>query len=302
MKKSFSLFAALLLVAFTSCSGEKGDSKEISPKQTEFQSGNLAKLVEVVDEPAELSYSETEGAISTQYIRLKVKLKLVKESPELQNVSAQDIHFYKLLAVATIDLLDEDGNKLNDLDVKDEDMLKLKKFLQGKEGDTEVITFEGTFHNDDAKKLWFDTAVNFVPSLTGDVEAGDDATTVATTESYAAEVEETSFESDGGILSGSLIGDDDNVDATGSSVRSSGGSEDWNSILNSYERYVDRYIAAVKKSKNGDTSALADMASLLQEAEELGDKLENAKSDMSASQMARYTRINAKMVKAAQGL
>lgn len=166
MKKQFFVLTTII-VAFLSCSSN--GPKEISPTSTEFISGELAKFVQVVNEPCQISYAEQEGVISTQYIRLKVKLKLVKESPELQKVDAQDIEFSGLLSVATVNLVDENETKVQDLNVKSEDLLKLKKLLQGKEGDEEVITFEGEFHNSDDAPKWFEQTTAFTPYLTGDV-------------------------------------------------------------------------------------------------------------------------------------
>ena len=83
-------------------------------------------------------------------------------------------------------------------------------------------------------------------------------------------------------------------------LSSSSGSENWDSVLDSYERYVDKYIAIMKKAQSGDVSAMSEYPSLMQEAQEYGDKLQNAKGSLSASQMARYQRITNKMLKAAQ--
>lgn len=161
-----------LMIVLMSCSSSN-ETKEIRPTSTEFTSGELAKLIEVVDEPCQLSYAEKDGTIATQYIKLKVKLRVTKESPDLQKVDAQDIHFTKLLSVATINLVDENETKVQDLDVKSEDMLKLKKLLQKEKGAEETITFEGEFHNSDDAPKWFKEAAAFTPYLTGDVIAGD---------------------------------------------------------------------------------------------------------------------------------
>ena len=172
MKQISFYITILVMVALCSCSSSN-EPKEISPTSTEFTSGELAKLIEVVNEPCQISYAEKDGAIGTQYIKLKVKLKLVKESPELQNVDARDINFTELLSVATVNLVDENETNVQDLDVKSEDLLKLKKLLQGKKGDEETITFEGEFHNSDDAPKWFEQTTAFTPYLTADVIAGD---------------------------------------------------------------------------------------------------------------------------------
>ena len=81
---------------------------------------------------------------------------------------------------------------------------------------------------------------------------------------------------------------------------SSSSSQDWDAMLDSYEEYVDNYISLLKKAANGDRSAMAEYPALLQQAEEFGDKLSGAKGNLTASQAARYSKIQMKMLKAAQ--
>lgn len=79
MKKILIVFAVLLSAVLVSYSSSGLDTKSITPVSTEFTSGELAKYVEIVDQPSELTFSEKDGAIATQYIRLKVTLKMVKD-------------------------------------------------------------------------------------------------------------------------------------------------------------------------------------------------------------------------------
>lgn len=85
-----------------------------------------------------------------------------------------------------------------------------------------------------------------------------------------------------------------------SETSSSSGSSDWDELLDSYEQYVDDYIALLKKAKNGDMSAISEYASVLQDANDLNSKIGRAKSDLSSSQLARYNKISMKLAKAAQ--
>lgn len=126
------MFAAMLLAVLASCFSGGTDTKTITPTSTEFTSGELAKYVEVVNQPSELTFVEKDGAISTQYIRLKVTLKMVKDG--FKDVDPRDINFTRLLSVAVINLVDENGTEVQDLNVKSEDMLKLQKLLTGNEG------------------------------------------------------------------------------------------------------------------------------------------------------------------------
>ena len=166
MKKIYSILTAFAMAMLVSCSSGVA-LKEITPTSTEFISGELGKYIEVVDQPSELTFSETEGSIPAQYIRLKVTLRLTKDG--IKDVDARDIDFTTLFSVAIINLVDENGSEVQDLSVKKEDLLKLKKLLTGSVGDTEEIIFEGEYHNHDDAPKWFEQASKFTPYLTGDI-------------------------------------------------------------------------------------------------------------------------------------
>lgn len=83
---------------------------------------------------------------------------------------------------------------------------------------------------------------------------------------------------------------------------SSSGDEDWDAILDSYEEYVNNYISLLKKAKDGDMDALSEYPSILENAQELSEKLQNAKGSMSSSQMSRYAKITTNMTKAAASM
>ena len=185
MKKTLFALATIIIAALSSCSSNEPKAKEISPTSTEFTSGELAKLIEVVEEPCQLTYVEKDGEIGTQYIKLKVKLRLTKESPELQNMDARDIIFFSLLSVAKVNLVDASDINVQSLNVKSEDYLKLKKLLQGKKGDEETVTFEGEFNNSKDAPKWFEETAAFTPYLTADVKAGEKESIEEVSTSYS---------------------------------------------------------------------------------------------------------------------
>ena len=74
--------------------------------------------------------------------------------------------------------------------------------------------------------------------------------------------------------------------------------EDWDKILDEYESYCTKLVAAAKKAKAGDVSVMAEYASLLESAESLQKKLENASSSLSVAQATRMNKIAAKMAQA----
>ena len=78
--------------------------------------------------------------------------------------------------------------------------------------------------------------------------------------------------------------------------------EDWDSLLDSYEEYVDMYISLLKKASDGDLSAMSEYTDYLNKAEEFGKKLENSTDEMTVSQVARLSKITQKMLQAAQNM
>lgn len=87
---------------------------------------------------------------------------------------------------------------------------------------------------------------------------------------------------------------------TTSTVAAASSSSDWDSILDSYEKYVNEYIAVYKKVQAGDTSVYSKMASLMEKYQKLAEQLENASDELTSSQLARFQKINAKLAKAIQ--
>lgn len=105
--------------------------------------------------------------------------------------------------------------------------------------------------------------------------------------------------------SSSLSSFSDGDDAEGDSdedddeLASSKNSTNWDKVLDEYESYVNQYIVLMKKAQNGDMSAMNEYAKMLETAQSFADKLENADDAMTPAQMARYTKITAKMTQAA---
>ena len=111
----------------------------------------------------------------------------------------------------------------------------------------------------------------------------------------------TEYHGNGRVMSGPAnVGSYDGDDYDDSFDDS--GSEDWDKLLDSYERYVDQYIATAKKARGGDPSALSECVSLMEDAEEYADKLKRAEENgnISTAQVNRLNRITQKLQKAAQ--
>ena len=84
-----------------------------------------------------------------------------------------------------------------------------------------------------------------------------------------------------------------------STSHSSAGSANLDELLNSYEQYVDKYIALLKKANKGDSSALSEYLSFLEQAQELSEQLSDAEDELTPEQMKRYLRTTNKMAQAA---
>ena len=64
MKNIYLFIAAIFCAIMTSCSSGN-EPKLINPTSTEFTTGEIAKYVEIVDQPSELSFAVREGSIET---------------------------------------------------------------------------------------------------------------------------------------------------------------------------------------------------------------------------------------------
>ena len=271
--KNFILFiAAILCIIMASCSSGN-EPKLINPTSTEFTTGEIAKYVEIVDQPSELSFAVREGSIETQYIRLKVTLKMVKDG--IKDVDPRDIELGGLLSVAVINIIDENDTKIQDLKVKDDDMLKLKKLLTGKKDDTAEITFEGEYHNDDDAPKWFKQAVKFTPANTGEIilesENTSDTENVSESESIEVDTEE---------------------------VESVEVDNDYDAMLDKYEKYCNEYIKLIKKAKGQDINSLPEYQRFMEKVAEFEQQFGECVMDLSPEQYNRFNRIHAKVMKA----
>lgn len=68
--------------------------------------------------------------------------------------------------------------------------------------------------------------------------------------------------------------------------------------MDEYEEYIDDYIKFYKKAQTGDMSAMTEYASMLEKAESLSKKLEKAQDDLTASQAARFLKLQQKLTNA----
>ena len=69
--------------------------------------------------------------------------------------------------------------------------------------------------------------------------------------------------------------------------------------MDEYEAFVDKYVSYIKKAADGDVSALAEVASLMEQADKAGKELASAQGDLTVDCLKKYNAINKKMTDAA---
>lgn len=85
---------------------------------------------------------------------------------------------------------------------------------------------------------------------------------------------------------------------TASSASSS--DEDFDEFLSAYESYIDKYIAMLKKAKDGDYTAMAEAATLMKDAQAYAEKLQKISGNLTPAQLAKFQKLQQKLIKAAQ--
>lgn len=205
-------------------------------------------------------------------IVIAIKLELLKkydgsDQPEMGNITF--IPLDKSGAAVPDIGLDMNPATMSDWD-------KIKDLLKQDVGKTATISFEWSyFSNGEIQKRIMKETENF-------------------------EIAGTDFTSS---TSSSVISSDSANDETNEEVASvSTDSENWDNVLDNYDKYVDEYIKFFKKAKAGDATAMMEYPALMEKATSFQTSLESAKDDnsLSASQSARMMKIQMKMIKAAQ--
>ena len=99
--------------------------------------------------------------------------------------------------------------------------------------------------------------------------------------------------------------DDIEVDVVDTEEESSSDNAKFDQTLDKYEEFIDDYIKILKKVKDAEDDPMAAMsvmgeaASMLENAEELGNELSDNEGDLSIEQAARLIKLQAKLSKAA---
>lgn len=167
------------------------------------------------------------------------------------------------------------GNYLYIKGNKDGDKISLDEFTKDGQNTGE---FKGTFTDQDVYKGGFE-------AISGDY----DFTLNPDKEMQGIDLSTIDF-SEFSVPSYDFSFDDDLTSGSGSG---------WDDLLDEYESYVTKYVSVLKKAHNGDISALAEYPDLLRKSNEIGEKLQKAKGQMSQSQVDRYIKITTRLTEIA---
>lgn len=74
---------------------------------------------------------------------------------------------------------------------------------------------------------------------------------------------------------------------------------EWDAALDEFEQYANNYLKLLKKANSGDMNALTEYATMLENAEKLESKLNDAKGELTPNQIKRLNKIAQKIMNAA---
>jgi hypothetical protein len=152
--------------------------------------------------------------------------------------------------------------------------------------------FEGTFENGKYYGRFKGEVREFQFSLSEDKNMQPiDLKSIDFSKFYRTYESTSSSSDDSSVDLSSIFGSDDDSDDSGS--------EDWDAILDAFEKYVDLLDKAFDKIENNDPTAVVEYAKMYGELLKISPKLDNAKTsnDLTSAQIARYAKINLKMAK-----
>ena len=217
--------------------------------------------IDQIDDFYEIQKGKYHFSYNNEQLSLTLKLRVV-ESPDKSGLSGYKFDKF------TAEMYDADGHKIENLNefVAPDGKLMADKLLNASVGDVISVTFVGG----NGTKSELKSLAGEIKSLFVDIEYDE-------------------------------MDEDDFSSSASSSTSSTNGksSADIDKMLDEYEKFVDKYIALVKKAQNGDVSVMSEYASMLESAERLSEELDNCDGVMTSAQLSRYTRITSKMTSAA---
>jgi hypothetical protein len=258
----------VILVAFASCSSKK---TQISMKpETTTISGDLSECFEVVDQECIVKLDKKGGI--EPFATWSVKLRRTdKPFPFADDI---DVSAYGTWGPSV------EAHGGFGIEVVDENGTTVQKSAATGSG------FSGPYSHEDVEDLF-------------KLKPGETGTIRWSVEDNALNAKELKFTISSAFELCEKSGDSSNNYSDDDDLASSKGSTNWDAVLNEYESYVNQYIALMKKVQKGDMSAMSEYPKMLEKAERLSDKLDDAEDEMTSTQLSRYLKITNKMANAA---
>ena len=281
----FIVMCLVSLLSFTSCNNAKDGKVKLDVTNAEVE-GDNNDIVSTEDGNYTLVGTVKGDMGQELYIQVKVRLKNpVKKS-------AEEISF--VTGNVNLEIIDENDMSMIKLPLKENE--EFKKFItEGKEDDTKEFKFSYVMNDKDqyAQIMKEAKSVKLVDLSLYNYENTD----MIADEGSASYDEDIDNSSD-------IDNSDDNDETTDDDSSFDETSEDNNldELLDKYEEYYDTYISLMKKAKNGDMSAVVEYGKYLKKSQELSKKIEQAKGDLTTSQLARFQKIQMKLMKAMKEL
>ncbi len=281
----FIVMCLVSLLSFTSCNNAKDGKVKLDVTNAEVE-GDNNDIVSIEDGNYTLVGTVKGDMGQELYIQVKVRLKNpVKKS-------AEEISF--VTGNVNLEIIDKNDMSMIKLPLKENE--EFKKFItEDKEDDTKEFKFSYVMNDKDqyAQIMKEAKSVKLVDLSLYNYENTD----MIADEGSASYDEDIDNSSD-------IDNSDDNDETTDDDSSFDETSEDNNldELLDKYEEYYDTYISLMKKAKNGDMSAVVEYGKYLKKSQELSKKIEQAKGDLTTSQLARFQKIQMKLMKAMKEL
>lgn len=273
---------ALALFTITSCGGGAKDGKKELDVTNAQVEGDNNDVISIEDGKYTLVGSLKGEMGQELYIKLKIRLE------EPIRTSADKINFEN--GSVSVEIIDKNDVALLNYPLPIQDGMGFKKFItEGKEGDVKEFKFLFLMNNKEQYAKIMDEAVSV--RLVGMSIQGND--------NLDAKDETKVVSSDEENDDNTEIGEEDNDNDLSETTS---GDENFDEWLNEYEEYCNSYIALMKKASNGDMSVIAEYTKMLQKAQKMSKKMEEVKGNLTPAQLAKFQRIQAKLMKAAQNL
>ena len=272
---------AFTLFTLTSCGGAKDGKKELDIINAQVEGDN--KDVVSIEDGNYTLVGTIKGEMGQElYIQLKIRL----NHPLKTN--AEKVNFAN--GKVGLEIIDKNDIALLNYPLPLQDAMEFKKFItEGNEGDVKDFRFSFLMNDKDLYAKIMDEAVS-VRLVGMSIEGHDNSDTKEETECFNSDEDEAN---------NSEVAEEDNDEDLSEDAS---GDENFDEWLNEYEEYYNCYISLLKKASKGDMSAIAEYTKMWQKALAMSNKMEKVKGDLTPAQLARFQKIQAKLMKAAQEL